>query len=253
MKIISSLFIVLCVSPLMMAQELKADAPPPPFKVVSQPDAPVRVVSAAVKWALPNDRRGVEVYIVVENASQKSVRSYATRRELSSDRWTCLGPGRIPAKGLVPGEKLGTSTWQGVPSTDSPPSVLVDFVEFTDGTRWGADACQMGERIDGTYAGEREQRDQFLKIFREQGAEALMTYIRENYKKSIDETAWKRGLRPLVPIWPPTGHSEKWEDGFESGARGLVERVIEAERKWGSDEIEHELSRPIGPTEKKVP
>jgi len=238
----------------MTAQEAKTDSPPPPFKVVSQPDAPVHVVSAAVKWALPDDRRGVEVYIVVENASQKAVRSYTTRRELSSDRWACGGPpGRMSAKGLMPGEKAGTSTWQGVPSADLPPRVWVDFVEFVDGARWGADECQTGERIDGTYAGERAQRDQFLKVFREEGAGALMIYIRQNYQKPIDENAWKRGLRPLVPIWPPTGHSQKWEEGFTNGARSLVDRVIEAERKWGADEIEHELSRPVGPSEKRAP
>jgi len=252
MKLISSLFIVLCATSLMAAQEVKTD-PPPAFKVVAQPDAPVHIVSAAVKWALPNDRRGIEVYIVVENASQKAVRKYTTRRELSSGRWTCEGPPKLSAKGLLPGEKAGTSTWQGVPSADSPPRVWVDFVEFVDGTRWGADECQTGEWIDGGYAGERAQRDQFLKIFREEGADALMTYIRKNYEKRIDEAAGKSSTRPLVPIWPPTGHSQHWEAGFKNGARSLVERVIEAERKWGADEIEHELSRPVGPTEKKAP
>jgi hypothetical protein len=212
------------------------------------------VVSAAVKWALPDDRRGVEVYVVVENASQKAIRMYTTRRESSNDgAKLCLGPPKLSAKGLLPGEKAGTSTWQRAPDANLPPTVWVDFVEFTDGSRWGVDECQTGDWIDGLDAGARAQRDQFLKILREEGAAAVKTFIYTNYHKRIDEEAWKRGERPLVPISPPTGHSPKWEEGFASGARSLVERVIDTERKWGLDEIEHELSRPIGPTEKKVP
>jgi hypothetical protein len=252
MKVITTLCLVLCWAGLITAQIVKPESrpSPPPFKVVAQPDAPVHVVSADVKWALPDSERGVEVYIVVENVSQKTVRAYTTRREVARDHWVCAGPpGRLPAAGLLPGAQAGTSTWQGVPSADSPPGVWVDFVEFADGTRWGTDECKSGDRIDGGYAGLRAQRDQFLKIFREEGAEALMTFIRQNYQKKIDGAAWKQGERPLVPIWPPTGHSQNWEDGFTSSARGLVERVIEAEQKWGLDEIEHELSRLIGPTE----
>ena len=251
-----SLIVLLCTSGLVSAQEAKtnSDAPPPPFKAVSQPDAPARVVSAALKWALPDDRRGVEVYVVVVNASQKAIRTYTTRRQSSNDGAKgCLGPPRLSSNGLLPGEKAGTSTWQRAPDANSPATVWVDFVEFTDGTRWGVDECQTGEWLDGSDAGARAQRDQLLKILREEGAATVKTFIYSNYHKRIDEDAWKRSERPLLPIWPPTGHSPRWDDGFTSGARSLVERVIEAERKWGPDEIEHELSRPIGPTEKKAP
>ena len=156
MKAVSMLCILLGWASLITAQTVKPDSrpSPPPFKVVAQPDAPVHVVSANVKWALPDSDRGVEVYIVVENVSQKPVRTYTTRREVASNHWDCAGPpGRLPAVGLLPGVKTGTSTWQGVPSADSPPGVWVDFVEFADGTRWGADECQSGDRIDGVYAG----------------------------------------------------------------------------------------------------
>jgi hypothetical protein len=249
-----SLLILLCVGSLTSAQEASTEPVPPPFKVMSQPDAPAHVVSAKTKWALPDDRRGVEVYVVVENASQKPISMYTTRRESSNDGTkSCLGPPRLSAKGLLPGEKAGTSTWQRVPDANAPPAVWVDFVEFTDGSRWGADECQMGESIDGERSGARMQRDQLLEVFRQEGPDASMTFIKENYKKTIDMKAWKEGERPVLPIAAPPGHSRRWEEGFSTGARSVVERIIEAERKWGSDEIEHELSRPIGPAEKKSP
>ena len=244
---------------LVVAQEAKpSDSPaptPPQFNVLSQPDAPVHVVSAKVTWALPEDRRGVQVYVVVENAGQNTVWTYTTRRDLSSSDGAkaCLGPPRLPAKGLVPGAKAGTSTWQGVPNADPPPTVWVDFVEFLDGTRWGVDECQTGEWIDGDVAGARAQRDQLLEMFREKGADALMTFIRENFEKRIDMKAWEKGERPVLPIWPPSGHSRKWEEGFTTGARGIIEGVITAERELGPDEIERQLLRPVDRREKKSP
>ena len=272
MKKTVSLFILLCAGSLTFAQQAPTDpAAPPPFRVLSQPDAPAHVVSAKTKWALPDDRRGVEVYVVVENASQKPISMYTTRRESSNDGTkSCLGPPRLSARGLLPGEKAGTSTWQGVPDANAPPAVWVDFVEFTDGSRWGADECQMGESIDGERSGARMQRDQLLEIFHQKGPDALMTFIKENYQKTPDPKALKDlepmrprdrvrvdesggQPRPLLPIATPPGHSRRWEQGFSSGARGVIERIIEAERKWGPDEIEHELSRPIGPAEKKSP
>jgi hypothetical protein len=259
MKILSSIFILICMSLVVAAQDVpKSTAPtdtpvPQQLRILPQPDAPLRIVSAEIRWATPSDRVAVHVYPVVENVSQKAVATFSTRWETNpvTGAKRCLGaPGRFPAKGLLPGEKTGTSTWQADAHFDPAPA-RVDFVEFTDGTRWGADECHNAESIDGARAGARAQRDEFLKIFRENGADALMKYIRDNYHNRIDEAAWKNGERSRLPISPPAGYSKTWEEGFTSGARSLIERVIEAEQKWGPDEIEHELSRPIGPSEKK--
>jgi hypothetical protein len=152
-----------------------------------------------------------------------------------------------------PGQKWGTSTWQGVPDPDPVPGLWIDFVEFVDGTRWGADECQTGDRIDGGLVGTRMQRDQLLTVFREKGADALMAYIQNNFQKELEIEALKRGERPVLPISPPPGHSKQWEEGFTGGARGILQRVIDAEREWGTDEIEHVLLRPITASETKSP
>lgn len=261
MKVLSAVLLVMGAALVVAAQESSksttaAPVPvPQQFRILPQPDAPARIVSAEIRWATPSDRFAVHVYPVVENVSQKAIATYSTRWETNplTGAKRCLGPSNIPYKGLLPGEKMGTTTWQGDAHFDPAPAIWLDFVEFKDGTRWGADECRNAESTDGAREGARLQRDQFLKIFREQGADALMKFIRANYHKEFGVKTWQQGERPLVPIWPPDGHSRKWEEGFTAGARGVVERVIEAERRWGPDEIEHELSRPIGPNEKKAP
>ena len=126
-------------------------------------------------------------------------------------------------------------------------------MELSDGTRWGADECQIAEWLDAGRIGARMQRDQLLGMLREKGADTLMAFIKDNFQKEIDQKAWERGERPILPIAPPSGHSKRWEEGFSAGARGMVQRVIDADREWGADEIEHALLRPIDPSEKKLP
>jgi hypothetical protein len=258
MKVFSAVFILICISILAAAQD-SSPTPTPvvpvpqQLRILPQPGAPVRIVSAEIRWATPSDRFAVHVFPVVENISSKPIATYTTRRETdpTTRHTACLGPGTLPYKGLLPGEKKGTSTWQGDKHFDPAPAIWVDFVEFTDGTRWGTDECKTGESIDGGRAGVRAQRDQLLEIFRKKGAEALMAFIRDNYHKNITEEEWKKGVRPILPILPPSGHSRFWEEAFSRGASGIIERIIEAEQKWGPNEIEHELLRPIGPGEKK--
>ncbi|HEU5236655.1 MAG TPA: hypothetical protein VFU37_05910, partial [Pyrinomonadaceae bacterium] len=117
---------------------LAAPTSPQQLTILPQPDAPVRISLAQVTWAT-NDRRGVQVYVEVENIGEKSVRMYETRRDVDSPNGpkTCLGPGNIPGKLLRQGQKTGTSTWQGVFNSEPAPAVWVDFVEFADGTTWG--------------------------------------------------------------------------------------------------------------------
>src|SRR5215475_5382464 len=83
---------------------------PQQYQIFAQIEAPLRIVSAQTKWATP-DKRGVEVHIIVENVSQKSILTWATRRGMDSDgaAKSCLGTPHLPARGLLPTEKSGTS------------------------------------------------------------------------------------------------------------------------------------------------
>ena len=259
MKALSSIFILVCACLSALAQDSAKSSPvsatptPQQLRILSQPDAPLRIVSANVTWATPSDRFAVQIYIVVENVSGQSVRGYATRRDINSTIGpkACLGNPVLPGRVLRPGQKAGTSTWQGVSNSDPAPAVWIDFVELSDGITWGADECHIAEWLDGGRTGARMQRDQLLGILHEKGADALMAFIRDNSQKEIDRNARERVERPILPIAPPSGHSKDWEAGFSVGARGILQRVIDAYREWGADEIEHVLLRPIVPSEKE--
>lgn len=233
MKTLFSLLISISTSVVVYAQQSpqlpgpNASPVPQQLRILPQPEAPARVVEAKVTWATPEDRRGVQIYIVVENISLKTIRTFTTRRgiESSSEPKACLGPPRLPPKGFLSGAKAGTGTWQRVFNSDPAPAVWVDFVEFSDHSRWGADECQTGEWIDGGLAGSRAQRDQLIQIFRERGAEGLLVFIRANFRKAMDE-------QPSLPIAPPEGHSQRWQEGFTRGAEEMIERVLTAEREW---------------------
>lgn len=250
MKALSALLLVVGAFLGIFAQELpKPGGPtPPPFIIAPQPDAPLQIISANTKF-VPPDNKSIEVYVVVENVSLQLVRTYATLRGVESrpDTNACLGPPGSIGRGLKPGQKAGTSSWQPASTLNSAPAVWVDFVELADGTRWGSDNCRIGEFRDGEGAGARSQREQLLGIFRDQGVESLMKFISDNFQS---ETYWKiveEGGKPVLPIAPPEGHSKRWEEGFLEGAKTVLKDVINAERNYGANEIEHVLLRPINP------
>jgi hypothetical protein len=269
MKLLRTMACLIFVAPGAFAQSpTQPGASPRPspqqLKILQQPDSPIRISSARVTWATPNDSRGIQVYIEVENVGEKSVRTYRTRRDVNSvdGPKACLGPGIIPGRILRPQQKTGTSTWQGVFNSDPAPSVWVDFVEFGDGTTWGADECHVVEWLEGSRAGVRMQREQLLPMLREKGADALVELIRKNFQSVPDPDVYDyllnavaegRIQKPLFPIWPPPGHSRDWQVAFLAGAAGTLRDVIEAYQRWGGDEIEHVLTRPIVATEKEKP
>jgi hypothetical protein len=206
---------------------------------------PLRILSANTKFVSP-DNRSIEVYVIVENVSVQLVRTYATLRgsEARPNTNACLGPPGSFGRGLKPGQKVGTSSWQPASTLDAAPAVWIDFVELADGTRWGSDKCGIGEFRDGERVGAHSQKEQLLGIFRDQGIESLMKFISDNFQS---ETYWKiveAGGKPVLPIAASEGHSKRWEEGFFAGAKQVLQDVINAERDYGASEIEHVLLRP---------
>jgi len=256
-RILFSLVMLMCLSLATRAQAAR-DPPtatitpiPQQLRILSQPEAPLRIASAEVTWATPDDRRGVQIYIVVENVSGQAVRAYATRRDRDSTDGPkgCLSDNLLPGKVLRPGQKKGMSTWQGV--SHSTPAIWVDYVELADGTVWGKDECQFADYLDGARTGARAQREILLKIFQNEGPDAVLNFINQNFdsKEAID--ARGKGEKRMIPPEPPPGHSKVWGEAFASGAQGIVRRVLDANRDWGITEIEVALRRPFDASEIK--
>jgi hypothetical protein len=226
---------------------------PRQLRILSQPDAPLRIVSADVTWATPSDRAAVQIYVKVENAGGPAVRAYSIRRDgdsLSGEK-VCLSDSFLPGKVLRPGQQTGRSTWQNDYKLQPSPAVWIDYVELSDGTVWGKDDCRFADYLEGARTGAKTQREILLRILREQGPDAVLNFIHQNFESPEAIAAMERGEKLKIPPEAPTGHSKLWEDGFAFGAKTIVRRVVDGNREWGITEIEVALRRPYDASESK--
>jgi len=276
MKILPLVLVLSCLLPFASQAQTASkpaattdEASPSQYKILPQPDAPLRIVSAETKWATPEDaqpgriRRTVSITFVVENIDKRTVRAYTTSRDAGPPGTLkdCLSTSFLPGKVLRPGQKHGIGSWRSPWPAELEQAVRIDYVELSDGTVWGADNCHFGDRLDGERNGARAQREVLLKILQEQGPEAVLTFISDNYEKEPDRLALTREPRmgsaemrvelPKRSIEPPPGHSNTWEAGFAIGARVIVDRVISGNREWGFTEVEVALKRPFDASEAK--
>lgn len=203
---------------------------PPEVQITSQPDAPLRITSIKTKWA-GGDHSGVELYIVVENFSEKAVSSYTTRddNDVEGTRACMLMSAPSPGKVLRPGQSEGRSTWRHYSTVSETLARKVDFVEFADGTTWGPDSCSSAISLDGRRAGARAARKLLQAMFASGGADGVIDTLKQGL------------LRAQVP----PHQSQVWQNGFAAGFEIYLHRIRDANERWGFTEIEHALSRPI--------
>ena len=212
------------------AEQKNSPTPEPPkVEIVSQPNAPLRIVAVQTKWT-PGIHSLLELSVTVENLSTKPISAYATRDDITDDNLTScfILNANSPGKPLRQAQSELRTTWRGE-KTSPQMRRLVDFVEFTDGTTWGTDVCQTAEHLASRRAGAREARKLLLEIFAAGGADAVLSTLKAG----------------LTAVEPPPDHSLKWKQDFLSGFDSYVYRIKQADQEWGYTEIEYALKRPI--------
>lgn len=224
-------------------QSMQAAAPDraarekPAAKVQEFADAPLSL-SVKTKWATP-DQEMLEVYFTVTNVGSRPVRAYAVRVargvEAQEGGGCFFNSIDRAAKILQPNQSLGRSTWRPVPASDAetPVELTLDFVEFADGTVWGADGCQAAERLGGLRAGARAAKAHFKKRLAEKGLDALVQRL------YADDPA----------LGTPEGHSDAWKAGFRGAINTYRERIRQANVEGGLPEVEATLQRPFDTTD----
>lgn len=219
---------------------LPDDLPPPPkVKVDSQPDSSLRI-TATTKWVNVSPP-GIELALKVKNISiDKAVRAYATRQAFTVDEppQGCFLLNAIkPGKVLQPGQSEVRSTWRGYPLDSRQPILLfIDFVEFTDGSTWGANGCESAQYLAGARAGARALAERLENVFVNGGASSVV--------KSLKEIA--------VEIEVPIAESQAWQKGFRDSMESMIYRVREAVSDGGLLEIEPALKRPYDASGYKI-
>ncbi|MCA1620446.1 MAG: hypothetical protein LC795_14280 [Acidobacteria bacterium] len=182
-----------------------------------------------------------EVFFTATNVGVKPVRAYTVRvthgAETQEGGGCFLDSAAKPGKILQPNQSASRSTWRPAQPSDTQPAVelALDFVEFTDGSTWGADTCQSAERLGGLRAGGRAAKAHFKKKLDEWGVDALVK------KLYADDST----------LAPPDGHSEAWKAGFRGAVNSYRERIRQANVEGGLLEVEDALQRPFDTTDKQ--
>jgi len=107
-------------------------------------------------------------------------------------------------------------------------TLAVDFVEFTDGTTWGADKFNSAEQLAGQRAGAATEKATLFKLLKERGLTDVVNRLTTDSPN----------------IFTPSGHTAQWEDGFRMGSAILRNRLHHAHEKGGAPQLEVELQQP---------
>jgi hypothetical protein len=233
------------------------------YKVKPQPDSPLRFtvqtywldLKMGTKGVFPN---GYEFFHSVENVSDRAVSAYAIRPILGIEIPGFCVRNLPPDKVLQPGQSEGRSSWDTYSPLTPVHTFEVDFVEFTDGTTWGADVCRSAESLAGQRAGAAAAAGRLLELSAASGPDSVMKAVREElagwdldavYKEAIKLGLLRRGPDGVLKAVkqessdgaPLTGHSPIWELGYFIGTKMIAYRVREAFKKSGPGEIEPTL------------
>lgn len=239
---------------------------PEVYKVKPQPDSPLRL-SVQTYWLDAKletkgvFQNGYEAYRSVENVSDRVVSAYAIRPPRGIEIPGFCVRNLPPDKALQPGQSEGMSSWDSYSPSTPVHTFEVDFVEFTDGTTWGADLCRSAESLAGQRAGGGAAADHLLELLAGGGPDAVMKAVKEEltgwgldavYKEAVRLGLARRGpdgvLKGVkeVPsdVARASGHSPVWELGFFIGTKSIAYRVRDAVKKSGPGEIEPTLRLP---------
>lgn len=197
-------------------------------------DAPVELriahpESAGVDQYVP------EVELVITNTSNKMVSAYAIRFEVGLNGQLRRGGVKFArfstARSLF---RPGDSQTVDIGGTHYPLPVerlvvSIDFLEFTDGTTWGADTYSSREVLAGLRAGQEATANYLRRLIAAQGPTA---FARELERADDDS-----GI--------PFGESPKWREGFQQGRTFIKARVKREAKDFSATEIERVLTQPI--------
>jgi hypothetical protein len=196
----------------------------PTIRSQVQSEAPL-VISAlrTVSW----DGHNLEVAMDLVNVSSKAIRAYAIKQALETEAYssqvlfTSLDANNKEA--LQPNHMTTTfDVYQLSSPNDQRLNFSVDYVEFSDGTRWGPDSAKSAERSDGQRVAASLLSQRLIKILNNGGPGDVLAAIEKGEAK----------------IEPPSGRSSEWQDGFRFGCKAIEERL---KRTQSTDRLDQQL------------
>ena len=212
-----------------MAQSMPAFQPQAPMILARNERGSPLVISA--ERQLARTEQAPEVAFNVTNVTNKTISAFAIKVEVMSDskvvNTVALYNLELSANDLPPNRSLSRfDTYENLSNGQHRVTLSVDYVEFSDGKRWGPDSAKSAERVAGSRAA--------IKTF----TTRLSGIIRGTNPNDVANV-----LDSMAKLAPPPQHSEEWNDGFHGAARSLTNRLKRANESGGLGQVNSELSR----------
>jgi hypothetical protein len=195
--------------------------PSPSVITETQPAAPL-VISALrnVSW----DGQYLEVAIDLVNVSNKPIRAYAIKQGIEGQTQTgqvsfiTLDATNQPR--LRPNQV--TTDFDSVYQADDRQQHIVffiDYVEFSDGSKWGQDSAKSSERSAGQRAAAYVLSKRLLKILNAGNPNDVIAALDKGEAN----------------IEPPSRRSYEWKEGFRFGCKTMAQSLKRAQSKGQLD------------------
>lgn len=200
----------------------------PAITAQTQTDTPLLISSPRIlSW----DGQDGEFAFELINVSGKPIRAYAIKQEvkaggaqLSSLSFSNLDLTNSPP--LQPTQSVTNfDTCPAVSKKEQRITLSVDYVEFSDGTKWGVDSAKSADRSAGQRAVASLISKRLLKILNDGNLNDVMSAIEAG----------------AANIEPPAGVSEEWKEGFRSGSNSIAARLKNAQKRGGLSQVEQKL------------
>lgn len=213
-----------------MAQSKPAFQPEAPIIVShNEPGSPL-VISA--ERQLAKTEQAPEIEFNVTNVTNKIIVAFAIRVEEVAGGLTpvskiLLQNLELSATDLPPNRSLSNvDTYENLSSEQHRITLSVDYVEFSDGKRWGLDSVKSSEQVAGSRA----------------ALETLTTRLAE-IRRATNANDLANVLESMANSEPPQQHSNEWNEGFRWATRSIALRLKRANQAGGLGQVNTELSK----------
>lgn len=212
-----------------MRPAITEQPPPPAIVIPPQSGSPITISAAR---AGVSDLETTDIEFTITNVSQKVITAFAYYQDVEAagekHQTSALQYLQLTDSQLAPNQSVTDySAYQNLASEKHEVTLQIDYVQFADGTTWGADFSKSGEVIAGERAAATILTKRLVKILNTDNAGQVMSAIEAGAGN----------------IEPPSTRPDQWQEGFRLACNTLVRRIKEAESKGGWPRVQAELHR----------
>lgn len=218
-------------------KRLLASAPPtaqmPDVFIENQQNGPLRIISTYIESANPKDFR---LNLTATNQSVKAIRAYAIisdhTTESNQSRHVEFANLTKPSAIIQPGQAASIAINDNQEAPIIRIRLAVDFIEFADGTTWGADQQNSRDRLAGQREGAKMEKQRLRALLKSKGRSTVVASLK---------------VLPSINYESVQGanYSREWLEGYGSGVGSIRSRLNKAIQMGGVSQLEHELDKPF--------